>query len=127
MGYKIVIVDDEQEITENLKDEINELTSEFEIKCCNYGYDALNEVFQGNVSLVISDIAMPDMDGYELYNRIKDYKQELPIIMMTGFGYDPNHVLVNIKKFGKIEVLLKPFDTEKLLQKIRFYLQDERI
>lgn len=123
MGYKIVIVDDEPEITENLKDEINELTDEFDIKCFNYGYDALNEVFQGNVDLVISDIAMPDMDGYELYNRIKDYSKELPIIMMTGFGYDPNHVLVNIKKFGRIEVLLKPFDVEKLLVKMEMYLK----
>jgi len=125
MGYKIVIVDDEPEITENLKDEIIEITDEFEIKCYNYGYDALSEVFQGNVDLVISDIAMPDMDGYELYNRIKDYDQDLPIIMMTGFGYDPNHVLVNIKKFGRIEVLLKPFSTEKLLVKMRMYLKNK--
>ncbi len=123
MGYKIVIVDDEVEITENLKDDITDLTDEFEIICCNYGYDALNTVFQGNIDLVISDIAMPDMDGYELYNRIKDYNKDIPIIMMTGFGYDPNHVLVNIKKFEKIEVLLKPFDPEKLLEKIRKYLR----
>lgn len=122
MGYKIVIVDDEVEITENLKEEIEELTSEYDIKCCNFGYDALNQIFKGDVDLVISDIAMPDMDGYELYNRVKDYNKEIPIIMMTGFGYDPNHVLVNIKKFEKIEVLLKPFDTEKLLNKIRAYL-----
>jgi DNA-binding response OmpR family regulator len=123
MGYKIVIVDDEPEITENLKEDINEITDEFEIKCFNYGYDALNEVFHGDVDLVISDIAMPDMDGYELYNRVKDYNQKLPIIMMTGFGYDPNHVLVNIKKFGRVEVLLKPFDVEKLLIKMRMYLK----
>lgn len=123
MGYKIVIVDDEPEITENLKDEILEITDEFEIKCFNYGYDALNEVFRGDVALVVSDIAMPDMDGYELYNRIKGYNAEIPIIMMTGFGYDPNHVLVNIKKFGRIEILLKPFDTEKLITKMRMYLK----
>lgn len=123
MGLKIVIVDDEPEISANLKDEILEFTDEFDIKCFNYGYDALNEVFRGDVNLVISDIAMPDMDGYELYNRIKEYNNEIPIIMMTGFGYDPNHVLVNIKKFGRIEVMLKPFDVEKLLVKIRMYLK----
>jgi DNA-binding NtrC family response regulator len=122
MGYKIVIVDDEPEITANLKEDLNELTDEFEIKCFNYGYDALNEVFHGDVDLLVSDIAMPDMDGYELYNRIKDYNKDLPIIMMTGFGYDPNHILVNIKKFGRVEVLLKPFDVEKLLIKIKKYL-----
>lgn len=123
MGYKIVIVDDEPEITENLKDEINYLTKEYKIVTFNYGYDALNEVFRGDVDLVLSDIAMPDMDGYELYNRIKDYNKSLPVIMMTGFGYDPNHVLVNIKKFGRVEVLLKPFDVEKLLFKIKMYLK----
>jgi DNA-binding NtrC family response regulator len=122
MGYKIVIVDDEVEITDNLKDDLTDLTDEFEIKCFNYGYDALNEVFHGDIDLIISDIAMPDMDGYELYNRIKDYNKDLPIIMMTGFGYDPNHVLVNIKKFEKVEVLLKPFDPEELLEKIQRHL-----
>ncbi len=123
MGYKIVIVDDEPEITANLKEDLIDLTDEFEIKCCNFGYDALNEVFKGDVDLVISDIAMPDMDGYELYNRIKDCKKDLPIIMMTGFGYDPNHVLVNIKKFEKIDVMLKPFEPEDLLKKMRDYLK----
>lgn len=123
MGYKIVIVDDEPEITENLKYELNYLTKEYKIVTFNYGYDALNEVFRGDVDLVLSDIAMPDMDGYELYNRIKDYNKSLPVIMMTGFGYDPNHVLVNIKKFGRVEVLLKPFDVEKLLFKIKMYLK----
>lgn len=122
MGYKIVIVDDEPELTENLKEEILELTDEFEIKCFNYGYDALNEVFRGDINLVVSDIAMPDMDGYELFNRVKDYNKDLPIIMMTGFGYDPNHVLVNIKKFGRVEILLKPFDTEKLISKMKMHL-----
>jgi DNA-binding NtrC family response regulator len=119
MGYRIVIVDDEIEITDNIKEELEDLTDEYEIKCFNYGYDALNEIFKGSTDLVLSDIAMPDMDGYELFKRIKECKPDLPVIMMTGFGYDPNHVLVNIKQFGKIDVLLKPFPVEKLLLKIR--------
>ncbi len=118
MGYKIVIVDDEKDITDGLKDELEDITDEYDIKCFNTGYEALNEVFKGGTDLVLSDIAMPDMDGYELFKRIKDTYPELPIIMMTGFGYDPNHVLVNIKKFGRVDVLLKPFDIEKLILKM---------
>jgi FixJ family two-component response regulator len=61
---------------------------------------------------------MPDMDGYELYWRIKDYDEQLPVIMMTGFGYDPNHVLVRSKQDGLKDVLLKPFETSKLVDLI---------
>lgn len=58
---------------------------------------------------------MPDMDGYELYGRVKDYDPNIPVIMMTGFGYDPNHVLVRAKVDGLKDVIFKPFDVDKLI------------
>jgi two-component system, sensor histidine kinase SagS len=62
---------------------------------------------------------MPDMDGYELFSRTKEMNSELPIIMMTGFGYDPNHVVVKSRMKGLKDVIFKPFDTQKLVKMIR--------
>ncbi len=118
MMKTICIVDDEEELIVNLKIELESLRPEWKVLAYNNGIDALRQIIQGRVDLVLTDIAMPDMDGYELYWRVKDHDAELPVIMMTGFGYDPNHVLVRAKTNGLRDVLYKPFDTEKLIELI---------
>jgi FixJ family two-component response regulator len=119
----ICLVDDEEELIDNLSFEIKEMRPEWEILTFRSGLNAIKEIMKGQVSLVVTDIAMPDMDGYELYWRIKDYDANLPVIMMTGFGYDPNHVLVRSKQEGLHEILYKPFETEKLVAIIESNLQ----
>ncbi|MCB5260308.1 MAG: response regulator [Candidatus Cloacimonetes bacterium] len=111
----ICIVDDEEELVKNLKIEIQALRPEWEIHTFSDGLKALQMIMSGKVDLVLTDIAMPDMDGYELFWRVKDYNEKIPVIMMTGFGYDPNHVLVRAKVDGLKDVIFKPFDVEKLV------------
>ena len=115
MKKLICIVDDETELVENLQIEMQALRPEWEVQAFNDGFRALQVIMSGKVDLVLTDIAMPDMDGYELFWRIKDYDAKIPVIMMTGFGYDPNHVLVRAKVDGLKDVLFKPFPVEKLL------------
>jgi len=114
----ICIVDDEEDLIENLTYEIKELRPQWVVKAFSSGLEAIKEIMKGQISLVVTDIAMPDMDGYELYWRIKDYNADLPVIMMTGFGYDPNHVLVRSKQDGLKDILFKPFETSKLVDLI---------
>jgi len=123
MTKVICIVDDEDELVENLKYEISALRPNWEIQTFSNGMKAMQEIIKGKVDLVLTDIAMPDMDGYELYWRVKDYDDSIPVIMMTGFGYDPNHVLVRAKVDGLKDVLFKPFDTDKLVELIDLRLQ----
>lgn len=119
----ICLVDDEEELTENLSCELKALRPEWEISTFQSGLDAIREIMKGKIDLVVTDIAMPDMDGYELFWRIKDYDANLPVIMMTGFGYDPNHVLVRSRQEGLQDILYKPFDPEKLVALIETRLQ----
>ena len=119
----ICIVDDEEELVENLKIELEHLKPEWNILTFSEGMKAIQEIVKGTVDLVVTDIAMPDMDGYELFWRIKDYDDKIPVIMMTGFGYDPNHVLVRAKVDGLKDVLYKPFETEKLVEIIDSHLK----
>lgn len=111
----ICIVDDEEGIVVSLREQLNTLRPQWRILGFCNGLDALHEVLAGNIDLVITDIAMPDMDGYELFSRVKGHDPELPVIMMTGFGYDPDHVLVRSKTDGLKDVLFKPFDVERLV------------
>ena len=119
MASKVLIVDDEVSVTDYLKMVLGECENDFEIICENTGYEALNRIMRGGIDLLITDIAMPDMDGYELYSRTKEYDENLPIIMMTGFGYDPDHVVVKSRKDGLKDVIFKPFDIQKLSEMIK--------
>ncbi len=114
----ICLVDDEEEMVENLLFELRELRPEWQVLPFSSGLEALRTILKGKVDVVVTDIAMPDMDGYELYWRLKDYDEKLPVIMITGFGYDPNHVLVRSKQNGLRDILYKPFETEKLVELI---------
>ena len=119
MGHRILIVDDDVSITNYLKIELRECCSELEVICENEGYLALNRIMSGGIDLLLTDIAMPDMDGYELYSRTKEFDEDMPIIMMTGFGYDPDHVVVKSRKAGLQDVIFKPFNIKKLTDKIK--------
>jgi len=124
MEKRILVVDDEIEVTEYLKLELEECSRDWRVICKNSGYEALREIMEGNIDLLLTDIAMPDMDGYELYERIKELNEKIPIIMMTGFGYDPNHAVVKSRKAGLQDVIFKPFDIKKLFEMIKKRMQE---
>ena len=68
--------------------------------------------------VVLTDIRLPDVSGYECFRRIRTINSHVPIIMMTGFGYDPTHSIVNARKEGLKAVLYKPFRRGQLLDEV---------
>jgi DNA-binding NtrC family response regulator len=122
---KLLVVDDEQDILDLLKGELTEGDPNFEVFLADSGYKALSFVQTNDIDLIITDIAMPDMDGFELFTNVKELRPALPIIIMTGFGYDPNHTVVNAKKAGLKNVIFKPFDIPKLMKMIYEALENE--
>jgi len=69
--------------------------------------------------LVLTDIAMPHMDGYEFMHEVHRRGINSCLAFMTGFGYDPNHTLVRIRKGHRYPCLFKPFNREKLGQTVQ--------
>ncbi|MCG8451410.1 MAG: response regulator [Pirellulales bacterium] len=74
----------------------------------NLGPDAAYDV-------IISDIRLPDMNGFELMLKLKERMETVPMVLMTGFGYDPGHSIVNARKEGLRSVLYKPFRLDQLI------------
>lgn len=68
--------------------------------------------------VVISDIRLPDMTGYELLIRLREIVDSVPMVLMTGFGYDPGHSIVKARQAGIDLVLFKPFRIDQLLDTI---------
>ena len=73
---------------------------------------------------IIADIRLPDMSGYDLMLRLKDLLNSLPLLLMTGFGYDPGHSIVKARKAGLKAVLYKPFRLEQLLDSVEMIVTD---
>jgi YesN/AraC family two-component response regulator len=63
MKKVVLVVDDEASVTEYLKLDLEEHNPNIKIICQNSGYEALKEIMKGSINLLLTDIAMPDMDG----------------------------------------------------------------
>ena len=70
--------------------------------------------------VIIADICLPDMNGYELLVKLKELMDSVPLVLMTGFGYDPGHSIVKARKAGLHHnaVLYKPFRLDQLIETI---------
>ena len=75
----------------------------------NSGYDA-----------VLADIRLPDMSGYDFMLKLQKVMDldPLPLVLMTGFGYDPDHSIVKARQAGLQAVLYKPFRLDQLLDTV---------
>jgi CheY-like chemotaxis protein/PAS domain-containing protein len=83
--------------------------------------------------VIVADIRLPDMNGYELMVKMQDlYQREegkpLPLVLMTEFGYDPKHSIVNARKAGlpAWAILFKPFRLDQLLGAVEHYIQEPK-
>ena len=76
----------------------------------------------GEYDVILSDISLPDMDGFEFMMKLKDVMEPVPLVLMTGFGYDPKHVIVKSRQAGLKTVLYKPFRLDKLLTAVEMII-----
>jgi CheY-like chemotaxis protein/GAF domain-containing protein len=65
--------------------------------------------------VIIADIRLPDMNGYEFMLKLQPLIDPVPLVLMTGFGYDPGHSIVKARQAGLKAVLYKPFRLDQLL------------
>lgn len=76
--------------------------------------------------VIIADIRLPDMNGYELMLKLQEIIKPVPLVLMTGFGYDPGHSIVNARKAGlpAWAILYKPFRLDQLLTAVEHIIQE---
>ena len=62
------------------------------------------------------------MNGYEFLLKLQEIMEPVPLILMTGFGYDPGHSIVKARQAGLQAVLYKPFRLDQLLQNVELVI-----
>ena len=90
-------------------------------------HEAVALARQTPYSAVLVDIRLPDLDGFETYKRIRAVQPGVPIILMTGFGYDPSHSIVKARQEGLQTVLYKPFRADRLMEAVEQALRPAAI
>lgn len=111
-NHRILVVDDELDVLEFLRMYLESLG--WEITIAQSVAAACEELDRKTFFLVLSDIAMPDMDGYEFMCYLQERRIRSQVVLMTGFGYNPNHTLVKINRALRNTCLFKPFDRAKV-------------
>lgn len=113
---RVLVVDND----ESVRIAAHELLGRFgcEVETAHHGEEALLMVRSFHYDAVIIDIRLPDMTGYDCFVGVRQLSEHLPVILMTGFGYDPAHSIVKARQAGLKSVLYKPFRLDQLLKEV---------
>jgi PAS domain S-box-containing protein len=112
-GARILVVDDDGGIRRSLT-EILEIDG-CVVDSAGDGEEALGKLEATRYDAVVTDVVMPKMDGYELYMAIRERWPDLPVLMMTAFHYDKDHIIKRSRLEGLSGVIFKkPVDPAKL-------------
>lgn len=112
---RILLVEDDIPLAQGLKQSLHR--ENYAVDWVETGSFALNAVRGGDVEFMILDLGLPDMDGLEVLKKTKQYKPDLPILVLTARdGIDSK---VSGLDLGAEDYLAKPFDIAELLARIR--------
>jgi two-component system OmpR family response regulator len=111
---KILVVDDEAGVREMLIDSLN--MQGYQVSGAVDGQAALREIHDGDFDLVITDVNMPKVNGFELLERMRTMGNETPVILLTARG-DRADVALGFRA-GADDYVTKPFGLEELMLRV---------
>jgi CheY-like chemotaxis protein len=113
---KVLIVDDEKPFLLSLTDGLAAYAKDFEVVTALNGKEAVKVLDSTGVDLVVTDLRMPQMDGFELLAYISSNYPDVPVIVMTAYGTPA--IEERLQKMGTFQYLEKPLDLNILADKI---------
>lgn len=117
MQKAIVYVVDDSDLVLNLVRSILERTEEFECICFSSGAELLAQLKPCKIDCVVADLKMPEVDGEELFQRVRECDPFVSIVIMTGFA--DVKTAVRLMEQGTFTVLEKPFTNEELIASVQ--------
>ena len=126
-GRRVLVVDAD----ENVRSAAHALLERYSciVETAHDGAEAVfmvRALTEGEYDVVIADIRLPDMNGYEFMLKLQELMDPVPLVLMTGFGYDPGHSIVKARQAGLQAVLYKPFRLDQLLSTVEQIIEAPR-
>lgn len=114
---KVLLVDDEAGFAELLKDLLQ--MDNYEVEVAHDGQEGLEKIQALHPDVIISDIVMPRLSGFEMFKRVKAAPElaSIPFLFITGFQDD--RVLAEARKIGVFGILRKPVDIEQIENRLK--------
>ena len=124
---KMLVIDSEEIILKSISRALkSDNTTEFFITTSTTSLDALKLIREDTFDLIILDLALPGMNGIEVFRRIKNIYPEIPIILMSGFSFSGIHYNLGMDEIAVNETLskaagflLKPFTTDEIITLVK--------
>jgi len=115
MVKTILIIEDDISILRGLKD--NLIFEGYNVLTSSHGQEGLQMAIENQINLLLLDIMLPGINGYDICRRLKKEKPDLPIIMITA--QRPEIDKVSGLDFGADDYITKPFSIPELLARVR--------
>ena len=119
MKKRILVVDDAM----NLMLTKRILEKEYNVLLAESGKEALLKMKGEKIDLILLDIAMPEMNGIETFERMKEISVDIPVIFLTASGYEDD--VRSAIRLGAVNYLKKPFFPKELLKRVAKELDKE--
>ena len=113
MQKRILVVDDDDM---NLTRTRIILKNDYDVILVNSGMKALDTLKREKVDLVLLDIEMPNMDGFETFRQMKEFADGIPVIFLTASGLEDD--VVNAINLGAVNYVKKPFIPKELQRRV---------
>lgn len=114
MGNRILVVDDEKSIVKGLKFSLEK--ENMVVDCAYDGEEAVNLASQNEYDMVLLDVMLPKLDGFEVCQKIREFSS-MPIIMLTAKGDDMDKILG--LEYGADDYITKPFNILEVKARIK--------
>jgi DNA-binding response OmpR family regulator len=120
---RLLIVEDEEAIRTGLIDVF--VYHGYEVEFAADGISGLDKALSGRFDLILLDVMLPGMDGFEICNRIRAQDREQPVIMLTAKSTDED--IIQGLSLGADDYVAKPFSVAELVLRIQAVLRRSRI
>ncbi|WP_022765891.1 response regulator transcription factor [Butyrivibrio sp. XPD2006] len=114
MGKKALVVDDEKAIVKGIKFSLEQ--DDIVVDCAYDGQEALDKARSGNYDIILLDVMLPKLTGFEVCQQIREFS-DVPIIMLTAKGDDMDKILG--LEYGADDYITKPFNILEVKARIK--------
>ena len=118
MAKKVLVVDDEKLIVKGIRFSLEQ--DGMEVDCAYDGEEALKMATENHYDMILLDIMLPKMDGFEVCQHIREFS-DMPIVMLTAKGDDMDKILG--LEYGADDYITKPFNIMEVKARIKAIMQ----
>ena len=121
--HSVFVVDDEPKVCQAICETLD--NSDMKVTCFNSAAECLEQLRGNKCDLLITDLRMPQMDGFELLKNVRALAPWLPVLVITGYGDVP--MAVKTIKAGAVDFIEKPLIKDDFLRRVNLLLEESML